>query len=295
MNNILFCFIMQAMENNKNKNNKKNLIKLGAVLVGIVAFALIATDSRMKVVHYSYHSDKIDKPFKIAHITDLHSCDYGEGQKYLIDAIDIEKPDFIVLTGDIFEEDLPDKKSKEFIEGVKGRYPIYYVTGNHEYYSGRVPQIITYLESAGVHVLRGRGEKVEVNGNEIVISGLEDNCMDWLQGKGSHFRQMNRLIGATDRSKFNILLAHRPYLIEEYAKGGYELVMCGHSHGGQFRIPYLLNGFIEPDQGLFPKYAGGRYEVGETTLILSRGLARESTRFVPRIFNRPELVFVDVD
>ncbi len=283
------------MENNKKKKGRKNLIKLGAVIVGILAFGFIATDSRMKVVTYDYHSDKIDKPFKIAHVTDLHSCDYGEGQIDLISAIDEEKPDFIVLTGDIFEEDLPDTKSKEFIEGVKERYPIYYVLGNHEYYSARVPEIIEYLESQGVHVLRGSSETIEVNGNEIVLSGLDDGCRDWVYGKGSHLKQMKDLLSKTDTSKFNLLLAHRPYLIEEYAKGGYELVLCGHSHGGQLRIPYLLNGLIEPDQGLFPKYAGGRYEVGRTTLILSRGLARESTRFVPRVFNRPELVFVNVD
>ncbi len=277
----------------KKNSKKKNLIKLAAALGILVALFLIATDSRMKVVHYSYKSEKIDESFKIAHITDLHSCYYGENQGDLVSAIDEENPDFIVLTGDIFEEDMPHENSMKFIKAVAGRYPIYYVTGNHEYYTGNVGEILDFLNEYDVEILHGYTRNIEVNGNEIAISGVDDECMDWVQGEGSHFRQLSTLTAKTDKSKFNIFLAHRPYLIEEYAKGGYELVMCGHSHGGQVRIPFILNGLIEPDQGFFPKYAGGRYEVNGSTLILSRGLARESTR-VPRVFNRPELVIVDV-
>ena len=94
-------------------------------------------------------------------------------------------------------------------------------------------------------------------------------------------------------NSFNILLIHRPEEIEHYAEMGFDLVLCGHAHGGQWRIPGILNGFYTPDQGLFPEYAGGIYKVGETTMIVSRGLAKESN-IVPRIFNRPELVIIDI-
>ena len=80
----------------------------------------------------------------------------------------------------------------------------------------------------------------------------------------------------------------------DYAGSGFDLVLAGHAHGGQWRLPGLINGVLAPNQGFFPSYAGGRYELGNTTLIVSRGLARESTR-VPRLFNRPELVVVDVE
>ncbi|MBQ4118259.1 MAG: metallophosphoesterase, partial [Oscillospiraceae bacterium] len=92
---------------------------------------------------------------------------------------------------------------------------------------------------------------------------------------------------------FNVLLVHRPEYIEQYAKLGFDLVLCGHAHGGQWRIPGVLNGIYAPGQGVFPKYAGGIYEVNGTTLVVSRGLAKESTP-IPRVFNRPELVIIDI-
>ena len=92
---------------------------------------------------------------------------------------------------------------------------------------------------------------------------------------------------------YTILLAHRPEELELYASLGFDLVLTGHAHGGQWRIPGVLNGLYAPDQGLFPRYAGGRYELDGTVMIVSRGLARESTR-VPRFYNRPELVMIEL-
>ena len=90
-----------------------------------------------------------------------------------------------------------------------------------------------------------------------------------------------------------VLLAHRPENIKCYLQYPFDLIVSGHAHGGQWRIPGLLNGLYAPHQGLFPRYAGGRYDFDGATFLVSRGLARESTR-VPRIFNRPELVIVDI-
>ena len=99
---------------------------------------------------------------------------------------------------------------------------------------------------------------------------------------------------AQDGEAFSILLTHRPERVEDYVGRGFDLVLAGHAHGGQWRLPGLINGLIAPNQGLFPRYAGGRYALdGDTTMIVSRGLARESTR-IPRLFNRPELVVVDI-
>ena len=81
--------------------------------------------------------------------------------------------------------------------------------------------------------------------------------------------------------------------VEAYRGRGFDLILAGHAHGGQWRLPGVVNGLLAPDQGLFPPYAGWRYELEGGTLIVSRGLARESTR-VPRVFNRPELVIIDV-
>ena len=98
----------------------------------------------------------------------------------------------------------------------------------------------------------------------------------------------------SDRQYFSVLLSHRPELVELYQEHDFDLVLCGHAHGGQWRIPEILNGLYAPNQGVFPKYAGGRYDFENQTMIVSRGLAREST-LAPRIFNRPELVIVDIE
>ncbi len=90
-----------------------------------------------------------------------------------------------------------------------------------------------------------------------------------------------------------MLLVHRPENYADYRKYAFDLVLCGHAHGGQWRIPGILNGLYAPSQGLFPKYAGGYYNEESVPMIVSRGLAREST-IVPRFYNPPELVIVDL-
>ena len=113
-------------------------------------------------------------------------------------------------------------------------------------------------------------------------------------GETGFAEQLDSLAQANaDFSGFSLLLAHRPARIQQYLSGGYDLVLCGHAHGGQWRIPGILNGLLAPDEGFFPKYAGGTYRFDETTMIVSRGLARESTR-VPRLYNPPELVLVEL-
>ncbi len=276
------------------KNKKKRRILLSLICL-FIAFYIVATDSRMKIVKYEYKSKKIDKPFKIAQVADLHSCYYGENQQDLIEALEREKPDIVVLVGDIFEEDMPDDNARIFIEGIKDKFDTYYITGNHEFRKDKkdLDAVLELIRANNITILRGDRKAININGNEVYISGVDDENIDWFEGKGSFDKQAAYLMESNDPSKFNIFLAHRPYLIEAYAKAKFDLVLCGHSHGGQVRIPYILNGLIEPDQGFFPKYAGGRYEVEDSTLILSRGLARESSR-VPRVFNRPELVFIEV-
>ncbi|MDE5792514.1 MAG: metallophosphoesterase, partial [Oscillospiraceae bacterium] len=106
------------------------------------------------------------------------------------------------------------------------------------------------------------------------------------------FKQIQELL--KNNNNYKILLSHRPELFEDYVTANFDLVLAGHAHGGQWRIPVILNGLYAPDQGLFPKFAGGFYQKENTTMIVSRGLARESTR-IPRIYNQPELVVIDLE
>lgn len=275
------------------KINKKHI--LIATITIIIVLALLAFDVRLKIVQYTITSEKIKKPMRIALITDLHSCKYGAGQKTLIDAVDREKPDMILLGGDIFDDEIPDDNTKIFLSAIAKKYPCYYVTGNHEYWSMRVNEMLDWLRAHGIEDIGGKTIQTNINGNEICLSGLNDPDEARYTGEGDGMKaELGRAMNERDDTAFTMLLTHRPSFVNLYKDAGFDLVLAGHAHGGQWRVPGVLNGVFAPDEGFFPKYAGGFYHFdngGE--MIVSRGLARESTR-VPRIFNRPELVIVDL-
>ena len=262
----------------------------------LIALALLAFDVRLKIVHYTITSDKINTTMRIALITDLHSCKYGADQKTLIDAVDKEKPDMILLGGDIFDDEIPDDNTKTFLTAIAKRYPCYYVTGNHEYWSRRVGEMLDWLRANGIEDIGGKTIRTNINDNDISLSGLNDPDEARYTGKGDGMvTELERTKNERDDTAFTMLLTHRPSFVNLYKDAGFDLILAGHAHGGQWRIPGLLNGTFAPDEGFFPKYAGGMYRFdngGE--MIVSRGLARESTR-IPRIFNRPELVIVNIN
>lgn len=275
------------------KINKKHI--LIATITIFIVLALLAFDVRLKIVQYTITSEKIKKPMRIALVTDLHSCKYGAGQKTLIDAVDREKPDMILLGGDIFDDEIPDDNTKIFLSAIAKKYPCYYVTGNHEYWSMRVNEMLDWLRANGIEDIGGKTIQTNVNGNEICLSGLNDPDEARYTGEGDGMKaELGRAMNERNDTAFTMLLTHRPSFVNLYKDAGFDLVLAGHAHGGQWRIPGLLNGVFAPDEGFFPKYAGGFYHFdngGE--MIVSRGLARESTR-VPRIFNRPELVIINI-
>lgn len=271
---------------------KKSIITVSVVLILLL---LPAFDYRLKVQHYSITSDKIDGTIRIALITDLHSCAYGTDQSRLIDAIDAESPDLLLLGGDICDDVLPNDNAESLLKGISGRYPCYYVTGNHEYWSKDIDTILNLFQSYNVTILNGTHDTVEINDQFINICGITDPAVTKYTDSdyGIH-DQLKALKNVSKNSYYTILLAHRPELIAAYSNYDFDLVLSGHAHGGQWRIPGIINGLYAPNQGLFPKYAGGKYNIGDSTMIVSRGLAKESTR-IPRIFNRPELVMVDIN
>lgn len=267
-------------------------IAIGVLTVWILCF--LGFDSRLKIQHYTITSEKIQTPIRLLLLSDLHSCAYGEQQATLVDAIDRQAPDIILLGGDICDDVLPHDNTKVLLQGIADRYVCYYVTGNHEYWSGEIDDILQLFRSYGVHILNGSSDTVDCNGQSVNICGITDpDAIRYSNFKKSTEEQLESLKTVAANDNYTVLLAHRPELIEQYAVYGFDLVLSGHAHGGQWRIPGLINGIYAPNQGWFPPYAGGKYEVHGTTMIVSRGLARETTR-IPRIFNRPELVVVDV-
>lgn len=188
------------------------------------------------------------------------------------------------MAGDIAENFRPHKHTEELLEKLTYRYRCYYVTGNHEEWSGECDAIKEMFRSYGVNVMEGDSEIFETSGQAIRISGA-DNSLP--------FMQLSACYKNAGDGIFTVFMSHRPDLVDLYSGRGFDLVVCGHAHGGQVRIPGILNGLYAPNQGMFPKYAGGRYRLadGKTEMIVSRGLCKNS---LPRIFNPPEVVVIDI-
>jgi predicted MPP superfamily phosphohydrolase len=280
----------------ENKRKKRKIWIVCAIAALLLAVLPLALDSRLLIRTYTLETEKISSPVRIALVTDLHSCRYGEGQVELLDAIHTQKPDVILLGGDIFDDEIDDTYTEVFLAGIAGKYPIFYVTGNHEWWSGAEAfgTKMAILEKYGIPVLSQESVTLNIRGEKITICGVDDPESYLLDSAALHYdARLDQVLTEAAEEQYTVLLAHRPEYFPSYAARDFDLTLCGHAHGGQWRIPYVLNGLIAPNQGLFPQYAGGLYEKNGTTMIVSRGLARETT-WVPRIFNRPELVIVEI-
>ena len=278
------------------KLTHRQIVRRIVILGALAALVIPGLNNRLKVVEYEIDSGKIKNPFRIALISDLHSCRYGEHEEELINALDGLHPDIVCLTGDMFDENSNNENTIDFLEGISGRYPVYYVTGNHEFWGGvdKYENDMAVIERLGIRRLQGELYPVDINGNYVTVAGVDDFDSHLVDGDLILENQFLDCYLNLDADSYNILLSHRPEYYDTYTAHDYDLVLCGHTHGGQWRIPGIINGLYSPDQGLFPKYAGGMYEDPPTTMIVSRGLARESTP-VPRFYNPPELVIIDIN
>lgn len=283
------------------KINKKYIVRfivLWVLFLSMILFIKIATSIKINMVNYHYNTQyfpqltRQQKTLKIALITDLHSCFYGEQQHEIMDILIEQQPDIILLGGDIYDDVLPQTHTDTLLSqlsSLKAKQHIYYVSGNHEWWMPKQEylQVEQKIRDYGIHILHGEG--VNIPQTNLYIYGVADPV------SGEFEQQLNAVGLQAQKHQFNILLTHRPEYIDEYLKYPFHIILSGHTHGGQWRIPKLINGVFAPNQGFLPKYAGGAYDFGQQKLIVSRGLARESTRYIPRIFNRPELVFIELN
>ncbi len=167
---------------------------------------------------------------------------------------------------------------------------------NKKRWSREIETILTFFEKYEIPVLAGNITVVEVRDQQFVLGGVDDpDAAKYTDPEVPFDDQLAAVASAMEREDlYKVLLSHRPELVEEYEKYEFDLVLSGHAHGGQWRLPGVLNGLFAPNQGLFPAHAGGRYSLESgAEMIVSRGLARETT-WVPRIFNRPELVMIEL-
>ena len=233
--------------------------------------------------------------FRIAQVSDLHNAEFGENNVRLLELLSESRPDIIVITGDLVDSGHTDIDiAISFAEEAARIAPVYYVTGNHEARLSQYDRLRNGLEAAGVSMLEDRAVELERDGEKITLVGLSDPDFTV---RGDVFGEVPAMVStkleslADTESSYTILLSHRPELFESYASSGIDLVLSGHAHGGQFRLPFI-GGLVAPNQGLFPKYDAGVYMESSTQMVVSRGIGNS---IIPvRFNNRPEIVMVEL-
>lgn len=260
------------------------------VLAILVVLTLIALDERLTLRTYTVASPKLTAEVRLAVVTDFHSSDNADDVVAMVASC---APDAVLMVGDMFDDDIanrPTERTLSLMRQLSAQYPCYYVSGNHEAWTGEMDALYQQTEEAGVTVLRMSSGVLTVRGQRIALCGIPDPYEMVFSGAPDTEEQLRQAMENVDSADFTVLLAHRPELLAKYAQFPLDLVVSGHAHGGQVRIPGVLNGLYAPNQGWFPKLAGGAYTQDGTTLIVSRGLAVRTR--LPRIFNRPEVVLV---
>lgn len=257
------------------------LICIGcALFVFLTALFIWLSNNLVHVSRYSETSEKVGKEgLRIIHLSDLHAKRFGKGGERLFKKVASLKPDFIAFTGDIIHKYRPRdiEAAGEAVSALSKIAPLYFVSGNHEMRSRQYKRLKQILIEAGARVLDDECETAF----GVNICGV--NCASIKSGK---------YFSLAKEEGLNILLAHFPQYITRYSSAGYDFVLCGHAHGGQWRVPFTDIGFYSPGQGLLPKYTSGVHVCGNTREIISRGLGNSECPL--RLFNRPEIVVIDI-
>lgn len=278
----------------KIKKRRKFLFK-AILFIGIIIFFYLQ-NNLIEISELTIANNAVPhsfKDYKILHISDLHNKSFGIKQQKIIRKIEQIHPDIIVITGDLIDSGKPDTDAAmELIAQAVTIAPIYYVSGNHEAWSGSYNNLKSDLINCGVTVLDNECTEVLKDTDSIHIIGLSDPSFgqnNWMEKTDDDQSQTLLHTLANRCPDFTILLSHRPDLFDIYSTADVDLIFSGHAHGGQFRFPFI-GGIFAPDQGIFPDLTEGIHTKNHSSMIISRGLGNS---VIPlRLFNRPELVVV---
>lgn len=276
----------------KLSKKKRRIITLSIICALMLSFiiSLIISNFSIKINILKIDSDSIKNPLRIAVISDMHQREHGKDNKKLFSKIDEQNPDLILVAGDMVSSSKSKEESLSYLEhltvSLQNIAPVYFVIGNHD---RNIPELRSTIQSNGGTLLDKEYTDIHINGNTIRLGGI------------SYYRswdkESNRFIaGFSDVSEdvFTLLLCHYPELylwgIEDYP---IDLTVCGHTHGGMVKIP-LIGPLFAPEQGWFPDYAAGLYSMKNGYLAVTTGLS-SSPEYLPRVFNRPEIMIIDLE
>lgn len=265
----------------KNKKIRRSIIIILLILIFFVYGFTIRT------VRYKISSDKITEKIKIVFLSDLHNCFYGGfDQSGLLKRIDKENPDIVIFGGDIIDEYGGTKFAIKLMSETVKKYPCYYTEGNHECSRDDNKLFHQQVRNLGVNVVEGKNRQITVKNQKVNIVGIVN----------ANYHTKEFISDLSKSYAYNIVIMHEPQQIDSILDCGFDLVLSGHAHGGQWRLPFILEqGLYAPDQGLFPDYTNGMFTYGNTVHIISKGLARPLRMiFIPRIYNHPEFTVIEI-
>ena len=278
---------------------KKKFIFLAvaaAVLVALVIW-IAWGNTALELNTYTISSSKLPESFdgyRIAHVSDLHNAEMGKDNETLLSMLRDADPDMIAITGDLIDSRYTDIEiALQFVREAVKIAPCYYVTGNHEVRVNEYDELKIGMEAAGVTVLEDARTEISLENETITLIGVNDPSYqtDYLFGDSETVMNTKLEELHTENGEFTVLLSHRPELFDTYADQGMDLVLSGHAHGGQFRLPFV-GGVVAPNQGLFPEYDAGIYTEDNTNMLVSRGVGNSILPF--RINNRPEVILINL-
>jgi len=272
---------LKKSQKSKSRKIRRNIIIILLILIFFVYGFTLQT------VRYKIKSDKIKSKIKIVFLSDLHNCFYGGlDQSGLIKRIDDENPDIVIFGGDVVDQYGGTKYALKIMGYAAEKYPCYYTAGNHEQWRDDNESFHEQVKNLGIIVLEGKNSQININNQKINISGVV-NAYEY---------NKEYISGSSNSEAYNILIMHEPQQINYVSDSGFDLVLSGHAHGGQWRLPFILEqGLYAPDQGIFPDYTNGIYNYGNTTHIISKGLAKPLRMiFIPRIYNHPEFTVIEI-
>ena len=275
---------------------KRKIFILVIVLAALVVW-IVWGNKALVLNSYTVTSSRLPENFdgyRIAHISDLHNTQMGKNNITLLNMLRDADPDIIAITGDLIDSRNTDiDVALRFVQEAVKIAPCYYVTGNHEARVEEYSRLKSGMAAAGITILEDTATEITINGDTITLIGVNDPSFqtDYLFGDSKTV--MSSLLAAlhTDKERFSILLSHRPELFDTYTEHNMDLILSGHAHGGQFRLPFI-GGVIAPNQGLFPKFDAGIYTQGNTNMLVSRGIGNSILPF--RVNNRPEVILIEL-
>ena len=274
---------------------KRRRIKSGRIAIVIIALLclvgyILVRDSaeHLELTRCTVTNHKLPQSFsgfKIVQLSDFHGAELVTD---IVETVREQKPDIIALTGDFItdEGDLP--AVEQLVSQLSDICEVYFISGNHDFASGRIAELSDILSSCGVKYLKNEYVTIQRGGESIVLAGVEDpNSWADLEPPDAFLKKVR----AEHPDDYIVLLGHRNYWMEKYPDLPVELILCGHAHGGIVRIPGV-GGLLSTDRTLFPDYEAGMYDNGNYTMIVSRGLGNSIS--VPRLMNRPEILSIEL-